>query len=278
MKQVTGLPKPTPTPSGTNPVNTVFDWVKQWEARAILIFLIIAVVMFLAMLISGARSSSQRKRAAQAPLLAQKQYRAKMLAAIVETTGHDTSSSIRRKELMHALSWPRGRFDLVGDALTERGLITATHFGKSLGVNETWGLVLGRGPRYALTQRGLEELEKVEQGLETPDLAPTTVIVQVGKKPKATVKHTTNYGFSSKDLQNFVRSYDEALSTQPAFGSAGEGKAKVELQRIQDEMRSSTPRKAVIVEAGHTLRALAEGVGGNALYVGLATMAKHLGF
>jgi hypothetical protein len=82
---------------------------------------------------------------------------------------------------------------------------------------------------------------------------------------------------SIEAIERFVLSYIDAMARAPLPGTAPR-RATAQVTVIKLELEEERPDEDVIRQAGRTLRTIAEGAAGSAVWAGIATVALQLGF
>jgi hypothetical protein len=258
--------------------------VSSWLDVLVLVVVTTGVLVTVVVLVVLARRSLQRRRVAHATATQQLTWRGEFIAALIERVGRDTHRSARLNWMCKRLGWSRGHADLIMGYLTAKDLIETTAWGTGAGEPwETLGLLVG-GVRVRLTAAGLDEAERAERGPteHLPRITAIDSIVVTGqnarvagsiKSPRST-QTVHQEGMDPDEVAHWIGDYWEALTHAAVLSAADRARAEHLLMRLDEANREGDRER--VARLGRALRAIAEGVAGNAAYAVLVAAGHGL--
>jgi len=240
-----------------------------------------------------------RHAAARAAHKQQQLWHREFLYALTDLVRKDTSRSKSLRAICRRLGWSEGHALLVMDYLADKTLVERTSLWAAS--DEEWVQALGKwiSPiQVKLTARGFDEAERAQLG--PPEHVPSILahdgsIVNFNsphsaiRSPAASIQspgsavrspgstlHLVQHAPNPTDLADWIRMYREALH-QPASLSAHRvrwaGSLLDQLEHAVDDGDLTR-----IEGLGRTLRAIAEGVAGNAAFAAILAAARAFSF
>jgi hypothetical protein len=235
----------------------------------------------------GGRALFQRRTAARAPSEQQRVWHGEFMRELVGLVGRDTSPSRRLSTLQRRLGWTEGQALLVLDYLSGKGLVKkAAWMAAEQEPFKTIGEVVG-GVRVKLTEGGLDEAERAEHGptrylphlphIVTGDHSPVTL-----NSPWATIQSPGStqtliqHGLDPTQVVAWMQMYRDALDLPSSLSEATIRHTRSLLDDLDDALAKRDPSR--VDRLGRTLRAIAEGVAGNAAFAAILAAAKAFPF
>ena len=256
----------------------------QWVAVVYWAAIGACVVMLVAVGSTLMRRSLQRRRVSRTGADQQLKWRGQFIAALIERVGRDTYRSARLGWICKRLGWTKGQADLIIGYLTAKGLVEKTAWMKNEGEPfATLGAIVGR-ERVRLTAAGVDEAERAERGPtdHLPQITAIDSIVVTGPNARvsASVKSPDSTqtlhqeGLDPSEVMQWIGDYWEALTDAALLSAAERAKAEHLLVRIEEANQEGDRER--VARLGRALRAIAEGVAGNAAYGALVAAARSL--
>jgi hypothetical protein len=180
----------------------------------------------------------------------------------------DPDADVDAATIGQRLGWTRTEADNVATTLADSGLIEYVEMGSDL---------------VTMTTAGRRQLDRALDNDTSPgqQLAPIVVIGSVtnSQMQVATVGSTQHQAINISDQRAQIVEFVTELRRQlPALGLDDDDRAAAEadLAAVDAQLASPRSNEGVLREALRTLRALAEGVAGNAAFAGLVELSRHL--
>jgi hypothetical protein len=225
--------------------------------------------------LQGRRERARELRRATTPEERQER-RWQLLEELYQLTNGSTKRRIDKAMFWGRLPWSRLELEDMGAYLIEKGLIASDP--TSAGQPQ-----LTAGRQLRLTPAGVEA---VEQALTQADPVAyfTHVTIQGGGHAQVQVgspyssQQIINPGIESllpehrSDIQAFLHGYQQAMTQLVGHDRS---LAAQKLAAAEAEFYSEHPNKPLLHEALSTLRSIAEGVAGNAMFFALVDLSKR---
>lgn len=206
------------------------------------------------------------------------------MLALIQMVGHDTAARKSVVAIRRRLKWSWGRVALVIDYLEGKALLE-TSFG--------WFVV----PRVRLTGAGFDETRLAERGPteHLPRIVADHSVVTVNSSntavhspasamgsPGSTIQSAgstqtfVQNGMDPAELASWIWMYREALNKPTSLSASSVHHARALLDELDDAVSGGDPTTAEGI--GRTLRAIAEGVAGNAAFAAVLAAARAFPF
>ncbi len=270
----------------------------------------VALYVVLAILIAytairGFRRWRERRAAARGSRSQHLAWRGDFIGALIEMVGQDTQPTKRLRKLRKVLGWNDGQARLVLDSLRAKGLVERVVWGSTGGdFTAALGMWVG-GVRVRLTEAGLDEAERAQNGPteNLPRIVAYRSIVTVSRghaivnspgafgrdtavqspgafgeavaiaSPQST-QSLVKAGLDPELLIQWIEAYREALTDATPLSPRSTRHAEALLAELEDAARVGDSTR--VEGLGQTLRAIAEGVAGNAAFETLVKLAERL--
>lgn len=225
----------------------------------------------------------QRRAAARAPAEQQHIWHGEFMRTLIQLAGHDTAATKRVTAIRRRLKWSWGQVDLVIDYLQDKGLIKG---------KKGWLF-----PRVKLTGAGFDETRRAERGptehlprivadhsvvtVNSPNSSIHSPASSVGSPGSAiqspgSTQTLVQMGMDPAELASWIHMYRDALDRPTSLSENSVRHAKTLLFDLDDAMSRGDATTAESL--GRTLRAIAEGVTGNAAFAAVLAAARAFPF
>jgi hypothetical protein len=202
------------------------------------------------------------------PIAEKKQRRAELMAQLYGFTGGLALKDIGVDDLAELLGWSVDDTNAVLEYLEKEGLVE----------------LLGFGPMVGITHAGVVEVEYALEHPEKPTehFLPHTVVIVQGDMHGSQIQAGTVASHQEQhvaltdaldEVRAFVDAFRDALSE---LSDTERAVAEAEIATVDAQIASPRPNAGAVRESLTSLRAIAEGAAGSAVFVGLAALAQHL--
>ena len=248
-------------------------------------FFIVCGAIVVGLVWRAIRHRLQRRAAAHAPEEQHYIWRREFMNALIDLVGHDPARSRTVTTIRRHLKWNESQALLVVDYLKGKELIR---------VRTDWT----RESRVNLTGAGLDEAIRAKRGPteHLPTIVADHSIVTVNspysaihspasslrsrgsviQSPGSTTQTLVQNGMDPADLVSWIEMYRDALDRPTGLSESGVRDARKLLDELDDAVSSDDSSSADRI--GRTLRAIAEGVAGNAAFAAVLEAARAFPF
>jgi len=235
----------------------------------------------------GLRSAAAKRRARALPTDQKEKNRLLFMHEAFRLAGGSVGNPVRMKKLRRRLSWGKAVLYDTRDFLESKGLIKPDL--SMQGQGEYWELLEGwtLGPRATLTAAGVEQVEKALKDPEkaTTYFPPASVVFQgpvVNSPFQVNPRNSPQVveyddGLSLDAVAQFLSMYRDGMQRSP-LPEATAMRAEAQLEVMGVELDQNRPDEEVLRQAGRTLRGIAEGAAGSAIWAGIGALAANIRF